>query len=93
MLFFTAAGSMGAMNLDAVWPLLKQDSRDWLLANNGDTLSTAVLDDIARVNGSVPSDAWWSAEKESDGFHLSDAGIDWIEAVANGEMPEPRSDR
>ena len=81
------------MSLEIWWPLLQQESRDWLIANNGDALSTPVLDDIARVGGPVPWDAWWVGENGPNGFYLSDAGIDWIEAVANGEVPEPPLDR
>jgi hypothetical protein len=81
------------MSLETWWPLLQPETRDWLIANNGDALSTAVLDDVARVGGSVPSDAWWVGETGPNGFHLSDAGIDWIEAVANGEVPDSPPDR
>jgi hypothetical protein len=81
------------MSLEIWWPLLQPEIRDWLIANNGDALSTAVLDDIARVAGSVPSEAWWVGENGPSGFQLSDAGIDWIEAVANGEVPDPPPDR
>jgi len=81
------------MSLDVLWPLLEQESRDWLVAHNGEALSTLVLDDLERVGGSVPSDGWWVGENGPDGFYLSDAGIDWVEAVANGEMPDPPSDR
>ena len=77
------------MDLEVLWPLLEQDSRDWLIANNGDVLSAAVLEDIARANGSVPRDGWWGLTEGPTGFQLSDAGIDWIEAVANGEVPGP----
>jgi hypothetical protein len=31
-------------------------------------------------------------ENGPNGFYLSDAGIDWIEAVANGEVPDPAPD-
>lgn len=72
------------MSLDALWPLLQPESRDWLIANNGDALIRPVLDDIARVGGPVSPDAWWVGEQGPNGFYLSDAGIDWIEAVANG---------
>ncbi|GAA2723018.1 hypothetical protein [Cellulomonas aerilata] len=81
------------MDLDAWWPLLAQASRDWLVAHAGEALTEAVLDDIARVAGSVPSDAWWGVERGPDGLHLSDAGVDWIEAVANGESPQAPPDR
>jgi|SRR5665647_3939992 len=79
-------------------------SRTWLtrdvrpeparpIANNRDALSTAVLDDIARVHVSVPSAAWRVGENGPNGFHLSDAGIEWIEAVANAEMPQRAPER
>ena len=76
------------MSLETWWPLLHPETRDWLIANNGDALSTPVLDDITRVNGSVSSDAWWVGETGPSGFYLSDAGVDWIEEVANGEVPK-----
>jgi hypothetical protein len=41
----------------------------------------------------VPTDGWWGLTKGPTGFHLSDAGIDWIEAVANREVPPPPPDR
>jgi hypothetical protein len=77
------------MSLDVLWPLLRQESRDWLVAHNGEALSTLVLDDLERVGGSVPPDGWWVGENGPEGFHLSDAGIDWVEEVANGEMLDP----
>jgi hypothetical protein len=76
------------MSLETWWPLLQPETRDWLIANNGDALSNAVLDDIARVGGPVPTDAWWVGENGPNGFHLSDAGVDWVEAVANEEVPD-----
>ena len=81
------------MSLETWWPLLHPETRDWLIANNGDALSNPVLDDITRVGGPVPSDAWWVGENGATGFYLSDAGIDRIEEVANGEVPDPRPDR
>src|SRR5664279_3404193 len=93
LLEVAASRSVRAMSLEIWWPLLQQESRDWLIANNGDALSTPVLDDIARVGGPVPWDAWWVGENGPNGFYLSDAGIDWIEAVASGEVPEPPLDR
>jgi hypothetical protein len=81
------------MSLETLWPLLHPETRDWLIANNGDALSKAVLDDITRVCGSVPSDGWWVGETGPNGYYLSDASVDWIEEVANGEVPEPPSSR
>jgi hypothetical protein len=80
------------MSLEAWWPLLQPETRDWLIANNGDALSTQALDDIGRVGGPVPPDAWWVSENGPGGFYLSEAGIDWIEAVANAEVPDSPSD-
>jgi hypothetical protein len=80
---------MGDVDLEVRWPLLQQESRDWLVAHNGEALSAAVLDDLARVGGSVPAEAWWVGASGPDGVHLSDAAIDWVETVANGEVPEP----
>jgi len=40
------------------------------------------------AGGAVATDAWWVGENGPTGFHLSDAAIDWIEEVANGETPE-----
>jgi hypothetical protein len=77
------------MPLEAWWPLVQPETRDWLIANNGDALSPPVLDDIARVGGPLPTNAWWVGENGPNGFYLSDAGIDWIETVANGETPDP----
>jgi hypothetical protein len=81
------------VDLGAWWPLLEQQSRDRLIAHNGEALSTAVIDDITRVNGSVPSSAWWGLDEGLDGHPLSHAGVDWIGAVANGELPQPSPDR
>ena len=77
------------MDLETLWPLLRGESRDWLIANNGDALSQPVLEDIERVGGPVPLHAWWVGDNGPDGFHLSDAAVDWIEEAANGEIPEP----
>src|SRR3954469_13521091 len=79
-------GTMRDMSLETWWPQLRQDSRDWLIANNGDSLSRPVLDDIERVGGPVPSDAWWVDDSGPDGFYLPEAGVDWIEEAANGEV-------
>jgi hypothetical protein len=84
---------LGGMSLEVWWPLLQQESRNWLVAHNGEALSAQVLDDLVRVGGAVPSAAWWVGENGPDGLYLSDAGIDWVEAVANGELQDAPSDR
>jgi hypothetical protein len=70
------------------WPKLRPETRDWLIANNGDALPEAVVDEIARAGGSMTPDSWWVGENGPAGSYLSDAAIDWIEAVANEETPE-----
>lgn len=65
-----------------------RDPRDWLIANDGDALPASVIAEITRTSGSVRTDAWrWVT-----GFHLSDAAVDCIEEVANGETPAAGSD-
>ncbi len=76
------------MDLETWWPRLHQRSRDWLIAHNGEALSHAVLEDVERVGGPVPTQAWWVGGRGPEGLHLSDPAVDWIEAAANGEVPE-----
>jgi hypothetical protein len=80
-------------SLEEWWPRLPQATRDGLIANNGDAVPASVAEEIARAGGLVASDARWIRRKGPTGFYLSDEAIDWIEEVANGEMPEPRRDR
>ena len=84
-----ALSRLSAINLQDWWPLLEQESRNLLILNNGDVLSAAVVADIARVNGSVALDGWWVVAEGPTSFHLSDAAVDWIGAMANGEVPHP----
>ncbi|MEW1959594.1 hypothetical protein [Kineococcus sp. NPDC059986] len=78
------------MSLEMWWPHLRQDSRDWLIAHNGEELSQPVIHDIQRVAGPVPAQAWWVGHAGRTSLQLSDAAVDWIEEVANGETaPTP----
>lgn len=79
-------------SLEEWWPRLSQETRDWLMANNGDAVPAAVVDEITRAGGAVATDAWWVGQNGPAGFYLSDEAIDWIEEVANGETPAPRGD-
>jgi hypothetical protein len=76
------------MNIDQWWPKLKPSTRAWLIENNGDAVSAEVVAEIASVGGSAASDAGWVGQSSPSGFYLSDDATDWIEAVANGELPE-----
>lgn len=73
------------MSLETWWSAVTPETRDWLLAHNGEPLPVDVVDDITRVSGPVDHDAWWVARRGPDGLELSDAAVDWVEAVANGE--------
>lgn len=80
-------------SLEEWWPRLSQGTRDWLTANNGDGVPASVTEEITCAGGVVATDAWWVAQHDPTGFHLSDEAVDWIEEVANGEAPERRGDR
>lgn len=77
----------GSMSMQEWWPRLAQETRDWLIEHNGEALPASVVEEIARVGGSITSDAWWVGESGPTGFYLSDAAVDWVEEVANGENP------
>ncbi|MEO6142872.1 MAG: hypothetical protein ABIP19_02745 [Dermatophilaceae bacterium] len=76
------------MSMEMWWPTLLPETQDWLVAHNGEALPSSVIQEITQAAGSVTSDAWWVGQNGPTGFYLSDAAIDWIEEVANGEMPE-----
>ncbi len=76
------------MGIEQWWPKLKPSTRDWLIDNNGDVVPAEMVAEITKAGGSVPSDARWVRENGSSGFYFSDEAVDWIDAVANGEIPE-----
>jgi hypothetical protein len=76
------------VSIEAWWPKLKPETRDWLIANNGDVVPAPVVEEIARVGGAISADAWWVGQHGPTGFYLSDAAVDWVDEVANGETPE-----
>ena len=69
------------------WFKLRPQTQEWLIANNGDAVPPWVIDEITRAGGSVEPDAWWDGQNGPAGYYLSDAAVDWIEEVANGETP------
>lgn len=73
------------MELEQWWDGVLQQTRDWLIAHNGEALTPEVVADISRAGGLVASDAWWMGERTADGIFLSAAATDWIEERANGE--------
>ena len=65
------------------WPALRAETRDWLIANNGDTVPRPIVEEIAAVGGPAATDPWWA---EGEGTHcMPDDAVDWIEDVANDE--------
>ena len=79
-----------AMDIEQWWAQLKPSTRAWLIDNNGDAVPAEIVAEITDAGGSVEADAWWVGESGPSGFYFSDEAIDWIEAVGNGETPEPR---
>lgn len=78
------------MNIEEWWPKLRRESREYLIANNGDVVPAALVAEITRAGGDKDSDAWRAGDSGADGFYLTDEAIDWIDEVANGETPPPR---
>jgi hypothetical protein len=74
------------VNIREWWPLVDVETRDWLIAHNGEPLPPEVVADILAVTGGTTDSEWWAAES-TDGPQLSDKAVDWIEAVANDEEP------
>lgn len=75
------------MQIEDWWPKLTSETRDWLIAHNGEPLDTSVRTDILEVTQGEFQASWWAGESEDGASELSDAAIDWIEAKANEETP------
>ncbi|KRB45037.1 MULTISPECIES: hypothetical protein [unclassified Terrabacter] len=75
------------MSLETWWSAVRPDTRDWLVAHNGEPLPMHVVEDITRVDGPVDPEASWVDVDEDGVLRLTDAAVDWVEAVANGETP------
>ena len=73
------------MEIDEWWPNLDAQTREWLIAHNGEAVPTEVISKIQAAGGEVTTSARWMGESDADGFHLSDDAVDWIEATANDE--------
>ncbi|MFB2596444.1 hypothetical protein ACEXQE_01485 [Herbiconiux sp. P17] len=75
------------MEIEEWWPRLAPATREWLADNNGDAVPPEIVAEIGRAGGAIDEKAWWFGESDASGFFFSDAGVDWIEAAANGENP------
>ncbi|PTT69576.1 hypothetical protein [Arthrobacter sp. HMWF013] len=76
------------MSIEQWWPKLQPSTREWLIRNNGDAVPPGIVAEIKDAGGIVDGGEWWVGQGEGSGFFFSDRAIDWIEAVANDEMPE-----
>jgi hypothetical protein len=72
------------------WPKLQQQTRDWLIANNGDVVRASVVAEIAEAGGPAASGTWWVVDEDASGPVMPDEAIDWIEETANAEPPAER---
>lgn len=73
------------MTIEAWWPRLRPETREWLIANNGDAVSPLIVDEIAAKGGPAVTDAWWAELDGSSGRGMPDEAVDWIEEAANDE--------
>ena len=78
------------MNIEQWWPRLAPGIRRWLVAHNGEVIPSLVMTAIRDAGDPLnPTDWWW--DSNAGDFTLSDAVVDWIEAIANDEGQAPRS--
>jgi hypothetical protein len=76
------------MGIEQWWTRLQPSTQEWLIENNGDGVPAEVMAEIARVGGPAKDDPWWARQSEEPGQYFPDEGIDWVEAIANGEDPD-----
>ncbi|MFC8177869.1 hypothetical protein ACFULT_03275 [Rhodococcus sp. NPDC057297] len=74
------------MQIQQVWPLLAVRTRSWLIEHNGEPLDPHVEAELLSVAGDSPDPSWWAGHSSADQSELTDAAVDWIESVANGEL-------
>ena len=79
-----------SLSIDQWWPRLPERTRTWLIDNNGDVVPANIRQEIEGAGGAPAGDEWWFGgwEPSGSGLLFSDAGVDWIEAAANGEAPD-----
>ena len=74
------------MDMATWWPRLRPESRQRLIANNGDAVPPSIVEEIAAVGGPAATDAWWAELDGSPGYGMPDDAVDWVEAAANDEV-------
>jgi hypothetical protein len=53
------------MGIETIWPLLSADTRDWLIANNGDAVPADIAAEIDEAVETSGSDDVWAADDDS----------------------------
>lgn len=76
------------MKIQEWWPLVTTETRNWLIAHNGEPLAPSVSADILAATRGATERVWWAGDS-AGGPQLTDAATDWIETIANGENPAP----
>ncbi len=83
ILLEVASATLSPMDIAQWWPKLESSTQKWLVDNNGDTIPPHVIVEIAAAGG--PGGGLSDTDLSDGG--LSDADVDWVEAVANEETP------
>lgn len=52
------------MGIETIWPLLSADTRDWLIANNGDAVPADIAAEIDEAVDASGSDEVWAADDD-----------------------------
>lgn len=75
------------MDIAALWARLSEESRDWLIEHNGESLAPSIRAEILTVTAGHLQPSWWNGEAVDGQSELTDEAVDWIETFANGEKP------
>lgn len=74
------------MPIEVWWPRLRTETREWLIAHNGDAVPPLIVEEIAAQGGLAVTDAWWADVDGSPGHGMPDEAVDWIEEAANDDV-------
>jgi hypothetical protein len=71
--------------MEAIWSELTPETREWLIADNGESVPENIISAVTRLGGAVGVATYWVNDPSSASVHFTDAVTDWIEQTANGE--------
>ncbi|WP_344094319.1 hypothetical protein [Microbacterium deminutum] len=60
------------MGIDEIWAELAPETRDWLVANNGDAIPADIAAEIDGAVDAVVADDVWASDSESPGADAAD---------------------